>query len=153
MSPKLKMLERKMLRQEQAQAPTPADDDLTTAIQRLIDQRVEQALEQQPVKQPPQVQRLLDQQCNRHQTFVNFKQVPTPPRTPAPPMRDISFDRDEFGRICAAHCGNLTFFCQRNELGQVVRLIPSDVAPMPSAVAPAKVNQPRKIYGNDPEGQ
>jgi hypothetical protein len=137
---KLQLLQRKMDRQ-QAPAPTTADDDLTAAIQRVVDQRVEQALEQQQAKQPPpQVQRLLNQQF-RPAPITSFEQLPPVPRTRAPKAAETQLARDELGRVNKITVGTMEFYVQRNELGQAVRVVPSDTAPMPPVVQSAAINE------------
>ena len=74
-------------------------------------------------------------------------------------MREIQFQRDELGRINVVNAGNMQWRVQRNELGEIVRMVPADIAPSQPVVEPAELNQareyqpgtPRKLYGNDPE--
>jgi hypothetical protein len=56
--------------------PAPASDDLAAAIERLVQERVDQALEQQPVKQPAHVQRLLDRQFAKPPMPTDYRQLP-----------------------------------------------------------------------------
>jgi hypothetical protein len=150
-SPRLKILERQMThRQIPEKVPAPAEDDLTAAIQRLVDQRVEQALEQQPVKQPAHVQRLLDQQFNKPIMPTSFRQLPTVATTPAPKATEIQFQRDELGRVNVVNAGNLQFRVQRNEVGQIVRMVPADTAPMPPGIEPPALAAARKYQPGTP---
>ena len=97
-SPRLQILERKMARHSQPEkVPAPAADDLTAAIQQLIDQRVSEALERQPVKQPAHIQRLLDQQFKPPMP-TDYRQLPPTPKAPKPPFNMI-IHRDAAGLI------------------------------------------------------
>ncbi|MCE6980746.1 hypothetical protein EI534_25905 [Pseudomonas frederiksbergensis] len=83
MSPKLALIARRMQRQTPEQAPAPASDDLAAAIERLVQERVDQAMEQQPVKPPPHVRRLMDE-FNRPAPITDYRDLAPAPRTPAP---------------------------------------------------------------------
>lgn len=135
-SPRLQILERRLARQSPEKIPAPADDDLAAAIQRLVDKRVEAALEQRPVKPPAHVQRLLDQQFEKPPMPTSFKQIPPTPKAPAPKAMEFHFQRDELGRISVINAGDRQFRVQRNELGDIVRMVPADIAPMPPAIEP-----------------
>ncbi|WP_141234423.1 hypothetical protein [Pseudomonas sp. Irchel s3b6] len=141
-STKLKILERQMARQSPEKIPVPADDDLAVAIQRLVDQRVEAALEQRPVKQPAHVRRLMDD-FNRPEPTTDFRQIPPTPRAVAPKAMEMSFQRDELGRINLVNAGLMQWRVQRNEVGQIVRMVPADIAPMPPAIAPPVLAEAR----------
>ena len=159
-SPKLQMLERKFARQNPEQAPAPASDDLAAAIERMVQERVEQALEQRPVKPPAHVQRLLDQQ-NKPAPVNDFR---PPARKPPAWIESTVTRRDHLGRIMwidtTAEGSDLvlrTEVMSRNELGQICR---SRTAPLPADQAlPALPYEaegrhyrdavPRKLFGND----
>lgn len=127
MSLKLALIARRMNLQTPERIPAPADDDLTAAIQRLIDQRVSEALEEQrPVKQPAHVRRLMDD-FNRPEPTTDFRQIPPTPRTQPLKAMEFQFQRDELGRVAVVNAGNMQFRVQRNELGQIVRMVPSDM--------------------------
>jgi hypothetical protein len=133
-SPKLAILQRQMERRTPERIPAPADD-LTAAIQQLIDQRVDQAMEEQPA--PAHVQRMLDRQFNKPAHMpTDYRELPAVAKTPAPKMREIQFQRDELGRVVTVSCGTLEFHVQRNPLGKIVRMVPSDIAPPPTAIEP-----------------
>ncbi|MNE99367.1 hypothetical protein D3C80_1980360 [compost metagenome] len=54
---------------------------------------------------------------------------------------ETQFQRDELGRVNVITVGTMQFHVQRNELGQVVRMVPADIAPLPPVVAPAEINR------------
>ncbi|OPK06788.1 hypothetical protein [Pseudomonas sp. VI4.1] len=149
MNPKLQILERRLARQSPEKIPAPADDDLAAAIQRLVDQRVADALERQPVKPPARVQRVLDQ-FDAPKPYTSFDQIPATPKTPAPKAREISLQRDELGRINIVNAGGMQWYAQRNELGDIVRLVPADITPMPPAIEPPALAAARKYNPGEP---
>ncbi|MDW2777440.1 hypothetical protein [Pseudomonas sp. BEA3.1] len=140
----MQLIARQVERREQATAPAPMPQasGIGGAIEAMIEQAVEERVAQALAAQK---QMLADQQPKPR--FDDFRQIPPTPRAVTPKAREISFDRDELGRVSAAHCGNFTLYCQRDELGRIIRFVPSDTTPMPPAVAPARIN--RKLYGND----
>ncbi|MGR6454785.1 hypothetical protein ACU5P1_23550 [Pseudomonas plecoglossicida] len=140
MNAKMRLIAKRMDRQ--APAPVPVEDrGVGAAIERLITDEVERRVDEAVQKQPPaRVQQVLDG-FNEPKPVTDYRELPPIPRTRAPKASEISFDRDEFGRLSAAHCGNFTLYCQRNELGQVVRMVPSDIAPLPPVVRPAAINE------------
>lgn len=143
MNSKLSLIAKQVERREQQQAPAPVE---TSSIGGAIENMIEQAVEERVQAALAEQRRQLE--ISRPQpTYTSFEQIPATPKAVTPKPREVSFDRDEFGRVSAAHCGNFTLYCQRNELGQIVRMVPSDTTPMPPAVAPARIN--RKLYGND----
>jgi hypothetical protein len=131
-SPKLSLIQRRLERQTE-KAPAPASDDLAGAIERLVQERVDQALEQRPVKQPAHVQRLLDQQFN-NPAPVTVKQLPPAPKTPKV-IESVVVQRDELGRIKKmvskpASGDGPTFemtVAQRDENGYIARMVMSRV--------------------------
>ncbi|VVO87962.1 hypothetical protein PS903_02128 [Pseudomonas fluorescens] len=135
MSPKLAILERRMKLQASEKIPAPATGDLAATLEALIAERVDAALERQPVKPPARVQRITDQ-FDAPKPYTSFDQIPATPKAPAPKAREMHFQRDELGRINRVNVGNMQWVVQRNELGDIVRLTPSDIAPMPPAIQP-----------------
>lgn len=142
-TPRLQLIARQVERREQQQAPAPVE---TSSIGGAIENMIEQAVEERVAQALAAQKQMLAEQKHKPR-FDDFRQIPPTPKAVTPKPREVSFDRDEFGRVSAAHCGNFTLYCQRNELGQIVRMVPSDTTPMPPAVAPARIN--RKLYGND----
>ncbi|MFG0320989.1 hypothetical protein ACF8EF_01395 [Pseudomonas sp. zjy_15] len=140
MNAKLQLLQRKMDRQ--APAPAPEVHGIGAAIEQLIadevERRVGEAVERKP---PAHVQRLLDQQFKRQETYTSFEQIPPTPKTRAPKAVETQLMRNELGQVNRITVGTMEFFVQRNELGQVVRMVPADTAPLPPAVPPAKANK------------
>lgn len=68
---------------------------------------------------------------------IDFKDVPPPPRTTPPVDMSMLIERDELGRVQYMSIGKTRLLAQRNELGQVVRLVPAaDTAPPPPAIPP-----------------
>ena len=151
MSPKLQLLARRMNLSAPAEKEQAPDTGIGAAIESMIQQAVEERVEK---AQSTHVKRLLDQQFNKPAPVTDYRQLPTPPRAIAPKALEFQLQRDELGRINVVNAGNMQWRVQRNELGEIVRLIPSDIAPMPPAIEPAEINQmrPRKLYGND-EGE
>lgn len=130
MSSKLALIARRMNLQSPEKAPAPADDDLSAAIQRLVDQRIE-AAQQQP---SPHVQRLLDQQFKPKTTYTDFAQIPSTPRPKTPPnFEAVVSQRDQFGRIAKMISKPIngegpTFeiqVTQRDENGNIHRVVSS----------------------------
>lgn len=97
-SPKLAILQRQMeRRQTPERIEAPAEDDLTAAIQRLVDQKVAAALEEQ--KPSPRVQRLLDRQFNKP-AYTSFEQIPPTQKPVAKPVEaTTTWHRDGAGRL------------------------------------------------------
>lgn len=132
-SPRLKILERQMLRKTPEQAPVPASDDLAAAIERVVQERVEQALDQRPVKPPAHVQRIRDQ-FDAPAPYTDFKQIPPTPTPKRPPaFESLVSQRDHLGRIAKMVSKPLagdgpTFesvITQRDENGRIVRMTTS----------------------------
>lgn len=151
MNGKLSLIQRKLERENSARIPAP-DTGIGAAIEDLIANEVERQVTEASERRPPShTQMLLDRQFAKpEKQTTSFDQLPPVARTPAPKDRTFQFQRDELGRVSTVSVGNLQFVAQRNELGQIVRIVPSDLAPMPPVVAPAALNRaPRKLYGND----
>jgi hypothetical protein len=144
-SAKLQILERKFAHQNPERIPAPAADDLTAAIQRLIDQRVEQALEQQPAKPSPHVQRLLDQQFNKPEPTTDYRQLPLVQKTaPKAPFNAI-MHRDGAGQISWMEMSNgVKFAAIRDGAGKIIEIRQIDdspVLPAPDIPFKAKARQ------------
>ncbi|WP_191830884.1 hypothetical protein [Pseudomonas fluorescens] len=141
MSPKLKLLQRSVLRQTPEQAPAPEAPGVGAAIERMIadevERRVGEAVERKP---PAQVQRVIDQ-FDAPKPVTDYRQLPPTPRAPAPKAMETQFMRDALGRVNKISVGNLHFYVQRNELGQVVRMVPDDNGAFPPAIPPAEINR------------
>ncbi|VVQ05077.1 hypothetical protein [Pseudomonas fluorescens] len=136
-SPKLQILARQMARHQQPErVPAPDTSDLGAALEALIAQRVDEALtkerEQRP---PPRVQRVFDQ-FDAPKPYTDFRQIEPPPKARVPKAMELHFQRDELGRINIVNAGDMQWRVQRNELGDIVRLVPADIAPMPPAIEP-----------------
>lgn len=102
MNAKLQLIQRKMERQTPERIPVaPASDDLAAAIERLVQERVAEALEQQPAKQPAHVQRLLDQQFNKPAPRT-FDQLPPTPHTQSKAPTRMRVYRDGANQIAWA---------------------------------------------------
>lgn len=146
-SPRLKILERQMLRKMPEQAPVPASDDLAAAIERVVQQRVEAALEQRPVKPPSHVQRIRDQ-FDAPAPYTDFKQIPPTPKPRRPPVFETMVSaRDHLGRIAkmvskplAGGDGPVFEFVitQRDENGRIVRMTTSEIDTPPDNLGESK---------------
>lgn len=151
MNAKLEILRRRMERQMPEKIPAPADDDLAAAIQRMIDQRVSEAIERQPAKQPAHVQRLLDQQFSKPAAPISdYRQLPAVPRAVQPKALEFQFGRDELGRINRVDVGGMQWYAQRNELGQITRMVPADLVPPPPAIEPPALAASRAYQLGEP---
>lgn len=159
MSPKLALIARRMQRQTPEQAPAPAYDDLTAAIQRLVDERVEQAMEQQPVKQPAHVRRLMDD-FNRPTPTTDFRQLPAVQKTSSTKPFNAIFHRDGAGQILWAEMSTgVKFEVLRDGASRIIgmrEITESPVLPALDVPYKAEARQyqpgtPRKLYGNDQE--
>lgn len=128
MSTKLALIARRINLQNPEKIPVaPASDDLAAAIERLVQERVEAELARQPVKQPAHVQQLLDRQFNKPSMPTDYRELPPVQKTPAPKAMEVQFQRDELGRIALVDMGTVQWRVQRNEVGQIVRMVPSDM--------------------------
>lgn len=132
MSPKLQLLERKFARQNPERIPAPASDDLAAAIERLVQERVQEA-QQKPSQH---IQRLLDQQFKPKTTYTDFKQIPETPKPKTPTaFESVVSQRDAFGRIAKMTSKPLqgdgptfeTVVTQRDENGRIARAVTSAV--------------------------
>lgn len=97
-SPKLQILERRMARHSQPERiPAPATDDLTAAIERLVQERVSDALEQKQ-KHSPKVQRLISD-FNKPPMPTDYRQLPPVPKTTPKKPFNVIVHRDGAGLI------------------------------------------------------
>lgn len=134
----MQRLARQTDRHAPEQAPAP---DLGATLDALIQQRVDEALAVERERHAAQMQ-----QFNRP-AYTDFKQVPTPPRTPTPKAMQATIQRDGAGLARAIVINGVRFLAQRDSAGQLVGVISEDMA---SEVAyndqPGMV--PRRLYGN-----
>ncbi|MHA6232728.1 hypothetical protein [Pseudomonas fluorescens group sp. PF-69] len=142
MNPKLAILQRRMNLQPE-QAPVPeSGHGLGVAIEQLIADEVSRRVGE-AMQQSPKVQRLLDD-FNRPKPTTDFKQLPPVARTPAPKAMELQFQRDELGRVAMVDAGFMQWRVQRNEVGQIVRMVPADIAPIPPAIEPPYLGKARQ---------
>lgn len=147
-SPRLKILERQMLRKTPEQAPAPeGGHGLGAAIEKLIadevERRVGEAVERKP---PPRVRDLFKAPA----PVSDYRQLPPVQRAVAPKAMDITFQRDELRRIAVVDMGDMQFRVQRGAHGEIVRLVPIADAPMPPAVEPPFKAEARKYNPGEP---
>lgn len=136
MDHKLAALSRRLKMEDE---PAPATKSgLGAQIEKLIDQRIEQVMAQHHEQMmPTHVQRMLDRQFSKPSMPISdYRQLPPVARTPAPKAMELQFQRDELGRIALVDVGFCQWRVQRNGLGQIVRMVPADIAPMPPAIEP-----------------
>lgn len=152
MSAKLKLIERKMglvpksyqpmspgmeriaRQQDRAQAPAPVPDHgLGATIERLICDEVERRVGE--AEDRARQQRLLDRQFNAPAPRT-FEQIPPTPRTQPQKAMEFTFQRDELRRIAVISVDGEQWRVQRGAHGEIVRMIPADVAPMPPTITP-----------------
>jgi len=152
MNPKLHLIHRQVERRQAANAPAPepqASGGVGNAIEQMIAAEVERRVGEALAEQ----KRMLEAQQPKPR-YYDFAQIPPTPqtRTRTPKAVETQFMRDELGRVNRITVGTMEFYVQRNQHGQVVRMVPAaDTAPLPP-VPPADINMavPRKLYGNDP---
>ena len=134
-SAKLQLIQRRLERQNPERIPAPdTSGGIGAAIEELIANEVSQRVGE-AVKEKSN--RHLDRLFKPEPKYTDFKQIPQAPRTPFPPKTaEMTFERDELGRISKAFMGQTVLLVQRNELGQMVRLIPEDIAPPQPCVPP-----------------
>ena len=135
-SPKLEILARQMARNQPERVPAP-ESGLGAAIEQLVQQAVQEqvadAIEQR--KPPAHVRRLMDD-FNKPEPTTDFRQIPPTPKAPVPKALEFQFGRDELGRINRVDEGGMQWYAQRNELGQITRMVPTDLVPPPPAIEP-----------------
>jgi hypothetical protein len=135
MNSKLALIQRKLERKTPERVPAPETGSLGAAIDAMVQEeiarKVGEAMDRRP---PPRVRDLF----RAPEPYTSFDQIPPVPRAPAPKAVEIQFGRDELGRYNRVSMGDRQYYVQRNELGEIVRLVPADIAPMPPALpAPA----------------
>ncbi len=102
----------------------PLSDDLTAAIERLVNDRVDAALEER--KRPPHVQRLMDD-FNRPKPVTDYRDLPPVQTTPAPKVMEATIERDGAGLARAMVVNGQRFIAQRDGAGQLVRIVSEDL--------------------------
>jgi hypothetical protein len=152
-SPRLKILERQFARQNPERIPAPADSSglgasIDAMVQEAVQQQVADALERQP--RSPRVRELMRQFDAPEPTYTDFKQIPPTPRAIQPKAMEIQFQRDELNRVSVVSCGTMQFYVQRDQLGKIVRMVPSDIAPLPPAIKPPFKAEARKYDPGEP---
>ncbi|MFG0324726.1 hypothetical protein ACF8EF_20720 [Pseudomonas sp. zjy_15] len=136
MNSKLSLIARQVERREQQQAPAPVETSgiggaIEAVIERMVEERVAAALAEQ--------RRQLE--FNKPKPVTDYRDLPPIPRTRAPKAMECQLYRDELRRVNRISIGTMEFVVQRNEVGQVVRMVPADIAPLPPAVPPADINR------------
>ncbi|WP_129932330.1 MULTISPECIES: hypothetical protein [unclassified Pseudomonas] len=151
MTPRLQLIARQMDRREQQQAPAPeVPSGIGGAIEAMIEQAVEERVTQALAAQK---QMLAEQQPKPR--FDDFRQIPPVQSTRAPKAMQGTVQRDGAGVARAMVINGQRFLLQRDAAGQLVGFVDeqqaSEVSYNGQPVPPAKLNRPRKLYGNDPE--
>ncbi|MDH0707035.1 hypothetical protein N5D53_10955 [Pseudomonas sp. GD03862] len=136
MNSKLSLIARQVERREQQQAPAPVETSgiggaIEAVIERMVEERVAAALAEQ--------RRQLE--FNKPKPVTDYRDLPPIPRTRAPKSMECQLYRDELRRVNRISIGTMEFVVQRNEVGQVVRMVPADIAPLPPAAPPADINR------------
>lgn len=140
MSPKMKLMARKVERREQAApAPVEATGGVGNAIEQMIAEEVKRRVGEALAEQ----RRVLEAQQPKPR-YYDFSQLPPVASRPQPKAIETQFVRDELGRVNRITVGTMEFYVQRNQRGQAVRIVPADTAPLPPVVAPADFN--RAVY-------
>lgn len=134
MSEKLRLLERRMARQNPERIPAPEPSGLGAAIDQMVQQAVQEQVADVLEKQRSSRVRDLMRQFDAPAPVSDFKQIPPTPRAIQPKAMEMQFQRDELGRVNVVNMGTMQFHVQRNEVGQIVRLVPADIAPVPPAI-------------------
>ncbi|WP_433737439.1 hypothetical protein [Pseudomonas putida] len=158
MSPKLKLLQRQMERQTPERIPVaPASNDLAAAIERLVQERVDAALEQQPVKPPPHVRRLMDD-FNRPEPVSDYRQLPAVQKTAPKNPLSMIIHRDGADKILWVETSDgLKVEMVRDGAGKAIamrEITESPVLPELDIAYKTEAREyqpgtPRKLYGND----
>ncbi|AUZ57766.1 hypothetical protein PRJ_1145 [Pseudomonas sp. XWY-1] len=150
MTPKMQLMARQLSRREQ-QAPTPVESHgVGSAIEAMIEQAVEERVQAALAEQRRQLE------ISRPQpTYTSFEQIPATPKTRAPKAIEATIQRDGAGLARSVTINGVRYLAQRDAAGQLVRMVSEDQASEVrydgQPVPPAKLNRPRKLYGNDPE--
>lgn len=143
MNAKLSLLQRRMDRQSLEQAPAPASDDLAAAIERLIEQRVDQAMEQRPVKTPAHLQRIRDQ-FDAPKPYTDFKQLPPVAKAPAPKAMEMRLHRDGAGVVRWMEINGVKIEALRDRAGVLLGARQVDESPVLPPLDIADKAQARK---------
>lgn len=110
------------------------------AIEQLIADEVERRVGE--AEERAKQQRLLDRQFNAPAPRT-FEQPPVP-RTQPPKTMEFTFQHDELRRIAVISVDGEQWRVQRGALGQIVRMVPIDQAPMPPSITPPELKQARQ---------
>ncbi|MCO1621323.1 hypothetical protein [Pseudomonas putida] len=150
MTPRLQLIARQMERREQQQAPAPMPSGIGGAIEAMIEQAVEERVAAALAEQRRQIE------ASRPQpTYTDYRQLPPVPKTATPKAIEATIQRDGAGVARAVVINGVRYLALRDAAGQLVRMVSEDQASEVSyngqPVPPAKLNRPRKLYGNDPE--
>jgi hypothetical protein len=113
-----------MSRQTPERIPAAPADDLAAAIERLVQERVDQAVEEQPVS--AHVQRLLDRQFYKPPMPTSFRQIePVQKPDKKPAEYETTWFRDGAGKIswCETIANGVRFktVVERDGGGNIVR--------------------------------
>ncbi|MHC8382660.1 hypothetical protein [Pseudomonas sp. LB3P14] len=142
MSPNMERIARQLPAEK---APPPEGYGLGASIERLIadevSRRVGDALEEQ---------RQLDRQFNKPAPITDYRDLPPVPRTQPPKAMDVTFQRDELRRIAVVNMGDEQWRVQRGALGDIVRMVLIDQAPVPPAITPPYLPAARKYQPGEP---
>lgn len=142
MNPKLAILQRQMLRKMPEQPTAPASDDLAAAIERVVQERVEVALEQQR-KPPAHVQRIRDQ-FNAPAPVTDYRQLPPTPRTAPAKNMNVQVFRDGAGLMRWITVNDAKFEIQRDGADRIVGMRQVDESPVLPALDIAVKAESRK---------
>ncbi|WP_392523940.1 hypothetical protein [Pseudomonas sp. TYF_15] len=117
------------------------------AINQAVEERVQAALAEQ--------RRQLEFSKPQQPSYTSFEQLPPVQSTRAPKAMQGTVQRDGAGVARAMVINGQRFLLQRDAAGQLVGFVDekqaSEVSYNGQPVPPAKLNRPRKLYGNDPE--
>lgn len=151
-SPKLQILARQMARHQQPErAPAPASDDLAAAIERLVQERVDQAMEQQPAKTPAHVRRLLDQQFDKPPMPSDYRELPPVAKTAPKKSFGAIFHRDGAGQILWAEMSNgVKLEAVRDGAGNIVAMRQVEESPVLPALDIAAKAEARAYHPGEP---
>ncbi|HBM65943.1 MAG TPA: hypothetical protein DD418_20900 [Pseudomonas sp.] len=137
MNSRLSLIARQVERREQQQAPAPVESSgLGAALEQVINEAVEARVQAALQEQKRQLEF-----SKPKPTYTDFKDLPPVHRAAAPRAMEVQLMRDELRRVNKITVGNLEFYVQRNELGQIVRFVPEGTVPLPPAVPPADINR------------
>lgn len=149
MNAKLSLLQMRMDRQSPGSSPTPASDDLAAAIERLIEQRVDDAVAQ--AKPPAHVQQLLDRQFSKPAApCTEYRQLPAiPTAAPKKPMRML-WHRDGAGRVLWVEFDGVKLEVMRDAAGLILGARQIDESPVLPALDIAHKAAARQYKPGEP---